>query len=683
MEDFLQRQFLPVIWQPKIVKKYLFILITLLCISVENYGQDIQTIDNLNNHADQLLNFNADSASMLAKKAVELSKNANYEQGEAEGLSYLCFTCYIKGDYEKAKEYCEESIQIGEKVNAEKGLTMAYHALGLVYINQNKNDEAIKLFSKLVEIASKGNNPYILADALSNLGLAYLNKRYFDKSQEFLLAAIKVYKTIEHPHGEVFANLNYGRSFFEQNAYDSALHYLKVSEKIAQQINNERAMIHTNSMLGQINISENNINEALDHFLEAYEISVNLDLLWEKANLSAWLCETYYKLNDFDNAIYFGEIAINLAKNANIIYILQKVNNILAKSYLENKDYITAENHVQYMEFLIDSLALIDSTNLTNSIIDLNILKTEEQNLEIVSHELAVAKAEIARRNLLLIGTVLASFLLAAILGLIIKSNKMKTRTNNELRELNQRINGQKENLEEAIKALDAANKEKDLLVGMVAHDIRSPLQKISGLVNILQLQSEMDDGQLEVCGLVQKTITDANKLADELLEINKIESGALEKNQDDLTLSEFIKQVIDQFKPVAEKKNIKLVIDQKCPDRKFTTDRKLLQRIFENLVSNAIKFSQKNTTVTIEVACQKDKIKFNVIDEGVGIPEDEHKYLFTKFGKTSSRPTGGEPSNGLGLYIVNELTKSLGGNLDFRSKVGEGSQFAILLPVN
>jgi signal transduction histidine kinase len=646
------------------------------------FGQSIQIIDDLNIKAETHLNNNLDTAIVLAKKAIELSKEKGYSIGISQGLGILGFSCYVKGDYENAKSYCEESIAIGQENSIEKELSLAFHALGLISINQGNNDEAIRIFTQLVDVATKASNQHLIADACNNLGLAYLNKKYYQRAQQWLILALNLYNEIEHPQGEVFANLNYGRLFFEQNEYDSAFFYLQKSAQIAELIDNDRARLHTESMLGQIRLREDRLTEAERYFLQAYEISSNLDLLWEKANLSAWLCELYYYKKNYTEAIRYGEIAIALGKEAKIIHVLQKVNNLLAKSYLESNEFQKAERHVNYLEHLIDSLALEDSVDLISAIIDVNALKEEEQNLELVSNQLAKAKADISRRNILLIGSILASILLLIILILIVRSNRAKTKNNDELRNLNAKINKQKERLEKANDDLDSTNKEKDLLLGMVAHDMRSPLNKISGLMRILQLENGVDANQHEVYGMVQRTIKDANKLADELLEINKIESGAIKKAEDTLVISEFIMQLVEQHKAIADEKNIQLKFIQNCADIEFVSDRKMLQRIFENLVSNAIKFSEKNSVVIVKADVDNSQIKLQVIDNGLGIPEEEHQHLFTKFGKTSTRPTNGESSNGLGLYIVDQLIKTLGGNLTFQSKVGVGSQFAVLLPI-
>jgi signal transduction histidine kinase len=664
------------------MRKLFLLSVIILFSGLFAFSQTTSDIDVLNQKAEKLLNYKTDSAIFFAKQAIVLSETHNYIKGKSEGLAILCFASYIAGDYDTALISCNESIQSG-KNDITTDLTLAYHALGLIRINQGQNDEAIKWFSKLTEQATKVDNMHVMADACANIGLAYLNKKFFQSARNYLMTALDIYEKIEHPHSQAFALLNYGRLFFEQNEFDSAKFFLNESVKIAQEINNERAILHAFSMLGQINLTENVLDSAKYFFNIAYEYALTHDLLWEKANLSAWLSEANYKAGDYHQAIKYGEIAIELAKKAHIIYILQKINNIIAKSYIEIKDFKAAENHVNYLETLIDSLSLADSSNLLRSIIDVNIFRQEEQNLQLVSNQLAIAKAALLKRNLMLTGTILTLTLLVVILGLIFNSNHIKTKNNEKLQELNEEISAQKEHLEKVNKELADLNKEKDLLLGIVAHDIRSPLNKISGLVNILQLEANNTRDQNEIFNMIQGTIKDANRLADELLEINVIEAGSIHMHKETLKMSSFIQPVIDQYKAIARGKNIKIELIQKCEDVAFSSDRKLLQRVLQNLLSNAIKFSEKNTTVHVELDFLKNQLHVSIIDQGPGIPEAEHPILFTKFGKTSVRPTDGETSNGLGLYIVDQLVKTLGGSLTFKSTKGKGSLFKVILPVS
>lgn len=640
-----------------------------------------EIINALNQKAEKLLNFQTDSAIAIARQALEWSENIGYEKGKSEALSKMCFAYYIKGEYDLAIDCCTQSIEIAESIDAD--VMLAYHALGLININKGKNDEAIRQLSQLTEMAIKRDDLNQLADACVNLGLAYLNKKFYQRSREYHLAALRLYKNIEQSHGEAFCYLNYGRLFFEQNEYDSAAYYFNKSINLGQQLENERVVLHAYSMMGQIEINYEHFDLAEYYFSEAYAIAIAHNLLWEKANLSSWLAETYFNTGDYTKAIEYGNIAMDLAKQAHIIYILQKISNILAKSYLQLNNINAAENHVRYLEHLIDSLALADSTDLLRSIIDVNLLREEEKNYEFVTSQLAVARAELLKRNIFLAGTTLTILLMIIILALIIRSNHFKTKSNQRLQKLNEEVETQKSILEQVNKKLDQINQKKDLLMGIVAHDIRSPLNKIAGLVNILDYEANKTKEQAEIFMMIRRTITDAQKLAGELLEINRIESGIIELNTETLRLKDFIAELVHIQNQVASEKRINIQMENEANDLKFVSDRKMLQRILENLLSNAIKFSESDSSVTISTqVISGNLLKIAIKDQGPGIPHDEQNLLFKKFGKTSIRPTGTESSNGLGLYIVDQLAKAIDGKLFFESEPGRGSIFGIEISI-
>ena len=132
-------------------------------------------------------------------------------------------------------------------------------------------------------------------------------------------------------------------------------------------------------------------------------------------------------------------------------------------------------------------------------------------------------------------------------------------------------------------------------------------------------------------------------------------------------------------FAQQAEKKSIELVIEE--IDATIQTDADGVTRILENLLSNAIKFSPPKKKVSLNVSSEGNQLKFEVSDEGPGIPPDEQPRLFSKFQRLSNRPTGAEISTGLGLSIVKELTNQLGGEISFKTEPGKGTVFILTLP--
>lgn len=135
--------------------------------------------------------------------------------------------------------------------------------------------------------------------------------------------------------------------------------------------------------------------------------------------------------------------------------------------------------------------------------------------------------------------------------------------------------------------------------------------------------------------------------------------------------------------KESARQKNITLILNQDVDSIDFITDRDAFVHIFDNILSNAIKYTPSDKKVIINYFISQDNnnIIIEVIDQGPGISEDDQKKMFGKFAKLSAKPTGGESSSGLGLYAVKLYAEMINAQILVESKLGEGSKFIILLP--
>ena len=132
----------------------------------------------------------------------------------------------------------------------------------------------------------------------------------------------------------------------------------------------------------------------------------------------------------------------------------------------------------------------------------------------------------------------------------------------------------------------------------------------------------------------------------------------------------------------LADKKDIKIVLEAEDPALSFNFDEKYLAEVVDNLLTNAIKFSNPGSRVIVRVSVlPNENIRTDVIDEGIGIPADEQHKLFQYFQKTSTEPTGGEGSTGLGLAIAKKIVSIHEGRIGVKSEPGKGSEFYFELP--
>ncbi len=237
--------------------------------------------------------------------------------------------------------------------------------------------------------------------------------------------------------------------------------------------------------------------------------------------------------------------------------------------------------------------------------------------------------------------------------------------------------------LMEVNKKLTRFNTDKDNFLSVAAHDLKSPVNNILGLISLINMQKgNISAEQAEYILHIQHLCSNMQSLIVNLLDIGKIEGGIMELKYEAINITEFMKEHLDNFKEHAATKNILLILEDGTQDVCITTDRSALQRISENLISNALKFSPPHTDVIVRIRQNSHYLKIEVQDHGLGIPSTEMKLLFRKFQKLSTRPTGGEGSSGLGLSIVKELVSALKGKISVESEVNKGTTFSVELPV-
>lgn len=247
-------------------------------------------------------------------------------------------------------------------------------------------------------------------------------------------------------------------------------------------------------------------------------------------------------------------------------------------------------------------------------------------------------------------------------------------------------------NLEQKAKELEVASKYKSEFLANMSHELRTPLNSLLILSGSLSENREknLTDDQVESAQIIYKSGNDLLAMINDILDLSKIESGKMDVNIENVKIENISENIHDYFKHGTNQKNIdfKILIDDDLPSQ-ISTDQQKVEQIIKNFMSNALKFTAKGSitlhfhTTRDEYDKQKNTICISVIDTGIGIPENKQLDIFEAFQQADgsiSRKFGG---TGLGLSISRELAKLLGGQIQLKSKIKEGSTFTLLLPVS
>ncbi len=239
--------------------------------------------------------------------------------------------------------------------------------------------------------------------------------------------------------------------------------------------------------------------------------------------------------------------------------------------------------------------------------------------------------------------------------------------------------------LKDRIRGLKELNEEKNNMISVISHDLKAPLNRIFALTNLLYLTSSgFSNEQKEYLEKLNIVVKEGLDLIRNLLDIRALEHKGVQINLEDLDLKKILEDLIKTYDSNIARKNQKIIFKPEVESCQLVSDTHYLSRIFDNLISNAVKFSPGNTRIMINCHKNDKHITVKISDEGPGItPEDQSK-LFQKFQVLSARPTAGESSTGLGLSITKYLVERLRGEIHYEQGAQKkGSTFVVRLPIH
>ena len=223
----------------------------------------------------------------------------------------------------------------------------------------------------------------------------------------------------------------------------------------------------------------------------------------------------------------------------------------------------------------------------------------------------------------------------------------------------------------------------KNKFLGMAAHDLRSPLAVIKGYADLLTdgVMGDLDYSQKKPIRTIASHCDKMLALINELLDVSAIESGRLTLERKEIDLAAYLKENAQENALLAKAKSIELILEIPDDLPEVLIDPRRIDQVISNLITNAIKFSERKSRIVLRAVLLKDAVAISVADQGQGIPREEISKMFQYFGRTNVLPTAGEKSTGLGLAIAKRMVEAHGGRIGVESQPGKGSTFTFTLP--
>ncbi|SEM34717.1 Signal transduction histidine kinase [Chryseobacterium taichungense] len=283
-------------------------------------------------------------------------------------------------------------------------------------------------------------------------------------------------------------------------------------------------------------------------------------------------------------------------------------------------------------------------------------LQASEEELKVQQEELMQANAELEERS-----------------RLLEEKNHLIAERNNEI--------------QKKVEELALSTKYKSEFLANMSHELRTPLNSILLLSRLMAENPEenLNEDQIESAKVIQSSGSSLLTLIDEILDLAKIESGKMTLEYQEVPIGDIVKDLKSLFNPIFQEKRLQfnVQIDNDL-DKTIETDRLRVDQVLRNLLSNALKFTREGS-INLNIKKdpkKKDFIIFSVKDTGIGIAEDKQKIIFEAFQQADGSTRRKFGGTGLGLSISREIARLLGGELTLESKVNEGSEFSLIIPV-
>lgn len=628
-----------------------------------------------------------DSTIKFAGQAFDLGKELKLKKDIAEPLNFIGVAYNYKGDRINAYDFYNQALKISIEQKDSSQTAYSNNNLGRLFFEQGILSRSYEHFIRSLAIFEAIRDSSGLAYTYQSLANLYKLQKDFKKAESNYLKAYRMRLSIANTRDIMSALAQLGRLYQDNGDHVTALYYLHKADSAGKVIRDEINLAEIKTLISDSYLDQKRLNEAEAMCAEGLRVILRVNNIRMLPHAYLTMGKILFSKNQFDASRKYFTMSLQIAEQSKELNAKMNAHFWLWKVSEKDKNNPASLHNMNQYLILKDSLKDIDLARQVERLqFEIEISRKEQEN-ELLKVDQARNDAVIQQQRLqnIILVIVAASVSILVIFQWI--ASRRRKAINSKLEEQNKFIQRQRleiieqnEKLFKRNQELSELNYEKDTLMSIVAHDLKSPLNRINGMVEIMELEGGLTEDQRMYLRMTKEATRSGLDLIKDLLDVHMLQ----ENNLPSITtfdLSDFLLQKARAYQPVADAKEIHLNI-ARVESESINMDVTYMGRIVDNLLSNAIKFSKPKSEVKIAAGKENGYFWLTVKDEGPGFSEKDRNQLFQRFKKLSARPTGGESSNGLGLAIVKTLVDRLNGTIELVTTPNKGSEFIVKLPV-
>ncbi|MCH8330659.1 MAG: tetratricopeptide repeat protein [Bacteroidetes bacterium] len=654
-------------------------------------------------------NTDPDSSIVLAQMQYDLAESVRNKKGIADALNTQGVSYMRKGMYDKAIDHYNGSFELREEIGDKGDMANSLNNIGFIYTSKGDLAKALSFYNRSLKLREEISDVRGIASSLSNIGTIYNDQGNYSTAIEYYSRSLQNYEKIGNNEGMAACILNIGVAYYYQDEKEQALDYfeqaLKVNEKIGDKLTS--ALILDN--IGTMYLEKGETDKAFEKYTQALSIKEEIDdrphiatsfinlgsvyaekkddvkaldyynrglKIYEEVGVKNGIAlslrnigQVYLDQENYSKAIDYGKRSLDLASESGIVAEIRDASKLLHRSY---KSVGNSDQALKMHELFISMRDSIEDDENKRAVIRRE-YKYEYEKQAIADSIKAAEAAKVTQvrlekektaRNALIIGVALL-----LIVAFVLFRNYIQIRKSREL------LAAKKEEVQFKNILLENSNRELNDFAQVISHDLKAPLRGIGALSNWLakDYADKLDEQGKKNIQLMEDRVARMQNMIEDVLRYSKHGGGS--GNPETIDSNQLVTEMIDLLAPLD---HIKVQIIDQLPE--IIADRTQITHVFQNLISNAIKYNDKpKGQIEISSNTQNGWVRFEIRDNGPGINPKYHEKIFQMFQTVNKLDD--YQSTGIGLALVKKIVDKAGGRIWVESEVGEGSVFGFTWP--
>lgn len=655
-----------------------------------------------------------DSVLLYGNAALALARKLHLETAEAEALNSIGSGCRQAARYEEAIRYYEQALAIFTRLGEEENISACLSNLGSTYRDLGNYPRAIEMLNEGIRRKEQRGHRNKLSSSYLNLGLVYKRQGNYALALDAYGKSLALSQEFHNYETYVHALTNIGNVYGKLGRHTDALSYHQRSLEASIRLDDRNSISNCYNNIGLVYKNLHDYARAQDMYAQALPLKKRLGRIRDVISIQGNIAEVYFLQKSYARSVEASRLALRLADSLDQAAMVCEVLPVLVQALvaqqkaadalpfarrlhtvahqLQSKaDMLEADLRLAEVYRALHQDALVyplmeEATKLKDSLFNAELtmqMQAAQQQYELVQKEReneALRKRNdrnmviLTRQRFIGIGILLLMGVLGMVGIFIYRQSRERKRLNGLLMEANGAL--QHKNAE-----LAQLNGIKAKLLSVISHDIRSPLNSLRGMLMLVDLgHISAQEFKQDFLARINESVDRTLEFADNLLFWAKNQMEGMTATPEVFGVGTLVADVLALYGPQAEKKGIALAATVDAALAAYA-DPEMIRTVLRNLLSNALKFTPPQGSVTLTATPGEALITLRVQDTGVGMNAETLAQLFTADQK-STPGTADERGAGVGLILCRDFVERNGGTLWVESEPGKGSTFCFTLPL-